>query len=169
VTETRDSVGYGADRDERSPYASDRDERSPYADGHAEDAAGRARAIRRDPFSASWLQDSEPTSRPDDGRFSWLESTARTQAGEPRVPEPASSEPTGKPAAARAGIDMSRAAGVAAAGQARVSAERPVPTVTGLAASPSRNRRGNRGSALKLAAVIVLAALIGSLLVMMLR
>jgi hypothetical protein len=42
-------------------------------------------------------------------------------------------------------------------------------TVTATAASQVRNRRRNRGSVLRLLAVIILAALIGSALVMMLR
>jgi hypothetical protein len=41
--------------------------------------------------------------------------------------------------------------------------------VTGTATSQAVNRRRNRGSSLKLLAVVILAALIGCLLVMVLR
>jgi hypothetical protein len=169
-TETRDVPGQGAVRDPEVPLAYDRgiaqDERARRAEGRPEEAAERARAIRTDPFSASWLQDSEMTSQADDAKFSWLEPTAPARSGEAAAPERGDSQPAGRTGPAQAGINLSQAAGGASA---RASAERPGATMTAMAASQPVNRRRTRNSSWKLLAVVILAALIGSLLVMMLK
>jgi hypothetical protein len=169
-TESGDALGHGTVRDPEAPLAYDRgtaqDERARPADGRPEEAAERARAIRTDPFSASWLKDSELTSRPDDGNLAWLEPTARAGGGESAAPEPGGSQPAGHTGPAQAGTNPSQAAGGA---PARASAERPGATMTATVVSQPVNRRRSRGSSWKLLAVVILAALIGSLLVMMLR
>jgi hypothetical protein len=162
--------------------AADRDAGPP--SGTAE----RARAIRADPFSSSWLQDSERASRQEEGNFSWLQPGAR--GGEPQAPDTASGGParagtdrpvaaagTDRPVAAAgadravaaAGAGQSRGAPVERAGaaQSRVPVERA--GFTGSAVSQGRTRRRERRVSLRLLTVVVVAALIGSVLILLLR
>jgi hypothetical protein len=165
-----DHTAYAEDRTtsraERAAYADGRAERAALAGGLEGDAVERARAIRSDPFSASWLQDSEVTSRSEDGRFSWLEPTSRPRGGELPTEGPAG-ERAAQPGAARAVGEPAKPAGPAAAGQGRGSAERKASTAT--AVPQPRNRRRSRAVSMRLLLLVVLAALIGSAVMLLFR
>jgi hypothetical protein len=132
---------------------------------------GGPRDIRHDPFSGSWLQDSELTApapgagsgRKENGpapaeRTDFWAPAAATKAGPgPAVPpvEEGSSLPQG-----------AHGAGSAVPAQSQATAKPAVQQMT--AATPSEHHR-DRLFPLRLLAVIVVAALIGSILVLVIR
>jgi hypothetical protein len=141
----------------------------------------------RGPFEAAVTETSEAIDRQSgDARFSWLEpTTSRGRGGERPAAEPAS-EPAGQPGAARGAADLSpiggspiggspmggsqvggsQVGGRAAAAQSRASAGRVASAATAL---EPRSRRRNRPGMWRVLAVIVLAALLGSVLMLLLR
>jgi hypothetical protein len=143
------------------------------------DLSSAPESIWHDPFSASWLQDSELTAPPGPGTqgLDGADSQPQAQVGDTR-PTPARTD-------AWASADRSRAVPGPVPVQEPVLegviAEPPPETVTvaaaaaqapqaqGVAAGAPANRRSDRYYPLRLILVIVVAALIGSVLVLLLR
>ena len=155
--------------------------------------AARAEAIRRDPFSAAWLQDEELTSPPDTesgwpdraeagpqpaAADSWF--TPREKPDDERTwPAPAEAEGQADPRAAWPAPRFRAATSREAADRtipvlAQVTAATPSRTTAGSAAPPGpvvppSRRRPDRLYPVRLLVVVVVAALIGSVLVLLLR
>jgi hypothetical protein len=140
------------------------------------DLSSAPESIWHDPFSASWLQDSELTAPPGPGTqgLDGADSQPQAQDGDSR-PAPARTD-------AWAPADRSREVPGPAPVQEPVLegviAEPPPETVTvaaaaaqaqGVASGAPANRRSDRYYPLRLILVIVVAALIGSVLVLLLR
>jgi hypothetical protein len=136
------------------------------------DPVASARAIRRDPFSASWLQNSEPVSPPEvaPGWQDRADTERPPAAQDARLtsPDPADSQPAWRPADAgftppdpadRGLTPRQGDGGLASPGRTDFGARAATP--------PSESRR-DRLYPLRLLAVVVIAALIGSILVMLL-
>jgi hypothetical protein len=143
------------------------------------DLSSAPESIWHDPFSASWLQDSELTAPPGPG----------TQGQDGTDSQPPAQDGDSRPASARtdawAPADRSRAVPGPVPVQdpvlEGVIAEPPIETETvaaaatqapqaqGAAAGAQANRRSDRYYPLRLILVIVVAALIGSVLVLLLR
>ena len=144
------------------------------ADAETPDAA-RAEAIRRDPFSATWLQDEELTSPPDtesgwpDRAEAGLQPAAADSWFTPR--EKPDDEPWPAPAETPAG-DQPEAGGRTTPVLAQATAASRTtagPAVPPGPVVPPREPRSDRLYPVRLLVVIVVAALIGSILVLLLR